>query len=84
MSCIYNREDIHETLQFVHAAVTITVNVESSSQTVWLAFEQLYPLFEEEERIQISSVAKNATEQNVITVITRSFVFTFVTILYGC
>lgn len=76
-----NREVIHEAVQFVNGAMTITVDVEPSSQTVWRTLDQMCLLFEKDkstisrhiknvfkegELSQISSVAKNATKLNVI------------------
>ena len=81
-----NRENIHEVVQFVDGAMTIIVGVEPSSQTVWLTLDQMCLLFEkdkstisrhiknvfkERELSQISSVAKNVTELNVINLRTK-------------
>lgn len=71
-----NRENIHEVVQFIDGAMTITVDVEPSSQTVWLTLDQMCLLFEKDkstisrhiknvfkegELSQISGAAKNAT-----------------------
>jgi hypothetical protein len=76
-----NRENIHEVVQFIDGAMTITVDVEPSSQTVRLTLDQMCLLFEKDkstisrhiknvfkegEVSQISGVAKNATGPNVI------------------
>ena len=51
-SCVYrsmtNRENIHEVVQFIDGAMTITVDVEPSSQTVWLTLDQMCLLFEKD------------------------------------
>jgi hypothetical protein len=60
-----NREVIHEAVQFVNGAMTITVDVEPSSQTVWRTLDQMCLLFEKD-KSTISRHIKNVFKEGEV------------------